>query len=341
MISQGDNRILSGSLSDKWFEILLVTVVLLVTLVAHHLLSSVPVIVHFFYLPVIIAAFYFGRNLACLTALFSVLSVSAFTMLDPERYLHTVDSPMTLLLMLLAWGGFLGLNAILVGTLCNQRAAQIQELRQAHMGIIEILSKYLKAADQYTKSHSMRVADLAEAIACEMKLPQAEIEDIRVGALLHDIGKVEISTRLIQKAAGLEQAEQVEMASHTVRGAELVRSLGTILKGAIPIIMYHHDHYSESSKPEGLHGEGIPIGARVVAVADAYDAIVTDRPYRRGRTPQEAMAIIRESTDRQFDPKVVEAFERVMVKRTEEPEAADITTVQTTADELVAEILKA
>lgn len=311
------------SVSDKWFELLMITAILAATLLAHHFLNAMPVVVHFFYLPVIIAAHYFGRNAACLTALFSVLTVGAFALIDPERHMYAVNSRMMLLLTLCAWAGFLGLNALLVGTLCDNRAEYIRELRQAHLGIIEILSKYLQAADHYTKSHSQRVADLAEAIALEMGLKQSEIEDIRVGALLHDIGKVEISTRLIQKAAELTESERSEMAAHTVRGAELVRSLGSILEGAIPIVMHHHDHYSPDSKQEGLHGTQIPIGARVVSVADAYDAIVTDRPYRRGRTSQEARKIIREAAGAQFDEAVVAAFERVMNKRGEEFEAAD------------------
>ncbi|MFQ5430186.1 MAG: HD domain-containing phosphohydrolase [Phycisphaerae bacterium] len=340
MINQHQRRVLP-SLSDKWFEMLLVTIVLGVTVIAHHLLNVAPVIVHFFYLPVIIAAFYFGRNLACLTAAFSVLSVGIFAMINPEHYMTSVDSKMTLMMTLIAWGGFLGLNALLVGTLCDQRAEQMRDLRHAHMGIIEILSKYLQAADQYTKSHSMRVADLAEAIANEMGLKQAEIEDIRVGALLHDIGKVEISTRLIQKAAELDQEERTEMASHTVRGAELVRSLGSVLEGAIPTIMHHHDHYSPESKASALSGNDIPIGARVVAVADAYDAIVTDRPYRRGRMPQEALAIIREASGKQFDPQVVAAFDRVVLKMADEPEAQEgVEAARNVADRLTEELIK-
>ncbi len=311
------------SVSDKWFEVLMITAVLGATVVSHHLLNAMPVVVHFFYLPVIIAAHYFGRNAACLTALFSILTVAAFALIDPDRHMYAVSSRMMLLMTLCAWAGFLGLNALLVGTLCENRTEYIRELRHAHLGIIEILSKYLQAADQYTKSHSQRVADLSEAIASEMGLRQAAIEDIRVGALLHDIGKVEISTRLIQKAADLSETERGEMAAHTVRGAELVRSLGSILDGAIPIVMHHHDHYSPESKQEGLHGEKIPIGARVVSVADAYDAIVTDRPYRRGRTSQEARKIIRDAAGSQFVEAVVADFERVMYKRGEEFEAAE------------------
>lgn len=306
------------SLSNRWFELLLVTIVMGVTLIAHHVVNISGLMLHFFYLPVLIAANYFGRTLAALTAVFSVLSVAIFTMLAPEHYMTAVDSKATLYLTLGAWAGFLGMNALLVGSLFDQRVAHMKELRQAYLGIVEVLSKYLQAADQYTKSHSMRVASLAESIAEKMGMKQVEIENIRVGSLLHDIGKVEISTRLIQKAAGLTEAEQAEMATHTVQGAELVSSLGTILEGAVPIIMHHHDHYSSGSKAEGKHGEAIPIGARIVAVADAYDAIVTDRPYRRGRTPEEAVAIIREQSGRQFDPKVVAAFERVMATRNED-----------------------
>lgn len=311
------------SLSDKWFELLTVTVVLAITLIAHNLLHVGGIILHFFYLPVIIAAHLFGRFLACTTATFAVLAVTIFALLDPAHYLYGVDSTLVLALNICSWAGFLGLNAILVGTLSDQRAAHIRELRDAHMGIIEILSKYLQAADQYTKSHSQRVALLSESIASEMGLKQAEIENIKVGALLHDIGKVEISTKLIQKAASLSEREQQEVAAHTVRGAELVRSLGTILEGAIPIIEHHHDHYSSQSKQEGSHGQDIPLGARVISVADAYDAIVTDRPYRRGRTPAEAVAIIRQGSGVQFDPAVVTAFERVIGNHIDESDATD------------------
>ncbi len=309
------------NVSDGWFELLLITVVLGATVAAHQLLNATSITVHFFYLPVIIAAHYFGRNLACMIALLSTLSVSGLMIIAPSHYMTHIDRPIVLLMNTIAWAGFLGLNALLMGTLSNQRAKAIQEVKEAHIGIIEILSKYLNAADQYTKSHSMRVAEIAESIGEEMGLRQAEIEDIRVGALLHDIGKIEISTKLIQKAAALQDEERQEVDSHTVRGADLVRSLGTILDGAIPIIRHHHDHWSPDSKKEGLHGEDIPVGARVVAVADAYDAIVTDRPYRRGRTPEEALSIIRQAAGMQFDSAVVRAFERVMSRRNDEPEA--------------------
>ncbi|HWL92383.1 MAG TPA: DUF4118 domain-containing protein, partial [Phycisphaerae bacterium] len=146
------------TLSDGWFELLLITVVLAATVLAHRVFNATNIIIHFFYLPVIISAHYFGRKLSCWIALLSVLCVGGFMFLDPRHYMAAIDKPIVLLLTVIAWAGFLGINALLMGTLSDQRARAIVELREAHIGIIEILSKYLNAADQYTKSHSMRVA---------------------------------------------------------------------------------------------------------------------------------------------------------------------------------------
>lgn len=312
------------ALSDKWFELLLITLVLGFVVIVHQLARVPDVILHFFYIPVIIAAYVFGRTLAGLIALLAFLSVTVFAIADPGQYAFQSAGVVMVGLRLCVWGGFLGLVAIIIGTLAEERANKIRELKEAHIGIIEILSKYLQSADQYTRSHSMRVADLAEAIAHQLRLKPEEVENVRVGALLHDIGKVEISTRLIQKAAGLSEAERAEVASHTVHGAELVRSLGAILSGAVPLIRHHHDHYAPTPGADGLYGEHIPIGARIIAVADAYDAIVTDRPYRKGRTPQEAVIAIRAASGTQFDPQVVAAFERAIQAQLDEADIAEL-----------------
>ncbi len=315
-----------ASMSAKWFELLLVMMVLVVVLVSHHLVGGMHGLLHFYYLPVAIAAYYFGRKLAGTTALFAFLAVTALTLADPDRYTRMLEPTMLFALNLCVWGGFLGLSALLVGTLCDQRAEQIEQLRQAHVGIVEILVKYLQSADRYTKSHSLRVAELSEEIATEMGLSTNAVDDVRVGALLHDIGKVEISTNVIQKAAKLSEEEWAEMTTHTFKGAELVRSLGSILSGAVPLIQHHHDWYVDGEQEEES-SEVAPLGARIIAVADAYDAIVTDRPYRTGRTPIEAVEVIREGSGKQFDPAVVRAFERVMVHRLEEQESASKTPV--------------
>src|SRR5262249_51326784 len=153
--------------------------------------------------------------------------------------------------------------------------------KAAYVGVLEILAKLLESCDHYTKNHSVRVAELSAAIAAEMGLSDNEIDTIRAGALLHDIGKTEVSVELVKQASALSEAQQREVASHTVRGAELVRAVGPILKEAVPIVLYHH-HYFGGRPGQQLVGNQIPFGARIVAVADSYDAIVTDRPYRKG-----------------------------------------------------------
>jgi HD-GYP domain-containing protein (c-di-GMP phosphodiesterase class II) len=118
-----------------------------------------------------------------------------------------------------------------------------------------------------------------------MHLTEPEIEDIRVGAYLHDIGKIDISTDVLRKAAGLTDAEMDEMKRHVDTGEALVRSMGGILKHVIPMVAFHHERW-DGTGYKGLKGEDIPMGARIIAVVDTYDAIVTDRAYRRGARPR-------------------------------------------------------
>jgi putative nucleotidyltransferase with HDIG domain len=161
--------------------------------------------------------------------------------------------------------------------------------------------------DRYTENHSRRVADIAVAIARAMRLPADEVENIRVGALLHDIGKIDVSADLLRKASVLTPDEHREMRCHVESGERLVRSMGGILKHVLPMVGYHHERW-DGTGYKGLVGENIPLGARIIAVADTYDAIVSDRAYRDGRSHDEAVQVIASEAGRQFDPRVVAAF---------------------------------
>jgi putative nucleotidyltransferase with HDIG domain len=205
------------------------------------------------------------------------------------------------------WGCFLVLTSYVVGSLYDIKEAQLRELQHAYQGILEIMSKFIDSVDRYTENHSRRTADYAVQIAQAMQLPDSEVEDIRVGAFLHDIGKIDVSTDVLRKAAGLTAEEYAEMQKHVDKGEVLVRSVGGILKHVIPMIAYHHERW-DGSGYKGLVGENIPLGARIIAVADTYDAIVTDRAYRQGRTHDEALAIIQSEAGKQFDPRIVKVF---------------------------------
>ncbi|NWG13060.1 MAG: HD domain-containing protein [Acidobacteria bacterium] len=269
---------------------------------------------NFYYLPVLAAGYAMGKRGGVLTALSSILIVTFSVVAFPSAYVGTSAGNhfLDLALNLLPWGGFLILASYTVGYLYEEKQKQIEVIRDAYVGVLEILSKLIESADRYTEGHSVRVSRLAMEVAIAMGLSRDEVENIRVAALLHDIGKFDVTTGLIQKATNLTEEERYEMSKHPDLGARLVSKVGPVLKEAIPIIIAHHDWYTKGS--EKKPSNQIPLGARIVAVADAYDAIVTDRAYRRGRPPWQALDEIRKAAGAQFDPDVVAALETISEK---------------------------
>jgi len=262
---------------------------------------------NFYYLPVVFGAYTMGLRKGVYSALFAcgiVFSIAfmnegQFVGHDPEAWMRWLD--------LGTWGCFLFLTAFLVGSLYEEKEQQFRDIQQAYQGILELMSKFIDSVDRYTENHSRRVATFAVEMARAIGLPEAEVENIRVGAYLHDIGKVDISADVLRKAAGLTPEEMSEMKRHVEVGERMVRSMGGILKHVIPMVAYHHERW-DGTGYKGLQGEEIPLGARIIAVADTYDAIVMDRAYRKGRTPAQAMKIIRDASGSQFDPMIVEVF---------------------------------
>lgn len=266
----------------------------------------------FFFLPVLAAGYWLGRSKAVSTAVMCVLVALLYAVLDPVRFGYSDTAATYVWFHLTTWAAFLIMSAVLLGTLADQKHRQIRDLEDAYRGVLEILMKYLDSVDRYTKSHSVRVSELAVDIASEMNLSDQEIETIKVAALLHDIGKVEVSTDLIRRAADLDGAQRQAVAEHVERGAKLMGVVGMILSDAIPLVIAHHKHFCASDAPPQRTDSSVPLGARVIAAADAYDAMVTDRPYRAGKPPWEAIKSLRDGAGSQFDPDVVEAFVKVM-----------------------------
>src|SRR5208283_1238094 len=206
------------------------------------------------------------------------------------------------------------LPAIVVGHLHEKNEKQIVQLKSAYMGILEILSKYLESADKYTQGHSVRVSHYATEIAEAMTLEPHEIENIKVAALLHDIGKVDISTELIGKAASLSSEEMNIIASHSERGARILSSVSSVLSEAIPLVLAHHQYFDHDDHKGSLEGE-VQLGAHILAVADSYDAMTTDRPYRSGMQPWKAIEELERGTGTQFNPEVVAYFKKMLFHR--------------------------
>ncbi len=198
------------------------------------------------------------------------------------------------------------------------------KLRRETQRTLETLVHMLHEHNPYTAEHSEEVADLAEKIAREMELPEDQIETIRLAARVHDIGKVAIPDSILNKRGPLDDSEQQLIKQHTVIGFDLLKNL-EMYSEAAQLVKYEHERWDGSGYPDGLKGEQIPLGARIIHVADVYHALTSDRPYRESQglpphyEPAEAVRIIQSQSGRQFDPKVVEALVRVISDELKEP----------------------
>jgi putative nucleotidyltransferase with HDIG domain len=171
---------------------------------------------------------------------------------------------------------------------------------------ITALAFAVEAKDPHTKSHSQAVSRLAAQIAMQMRLSEAEIEEIRLAGIVHDIGKIHVPEPLLFKPAPLTAEEFGIMKSHAAWGAKILEPLK--VTAIERIVRHHHERYDGRGYPDHLMGEEIPLGARIVAVAEAFDNMVSDVPYRRARTVEDAVAELRRCSGTQFDPKVATAF---------------------------------
>jgi putative nucleotidyltransferase with HDIG domain len=214
----------------------------------------------------------------------------------------------------------------LLSTLGSQAAlaifnAQLSEAReQALLDTIGALAHAIEAKDGYTIQHCENMTGRAVALAQAMGLPAKELENIRMGAILHDIGKIGIPDAVLNKPGKLTNEEYELMKQHAAIGARIVQSVGA-LQGVVPIIRYHQERYDGSGYPEGLKGEEIPIGARIIGVVDTYGAMTEDRVYRATPGHQRALDELQRLAGKQFDPTVVEAFIALLE---EHPEYAEL-----------------
>jgi putative nucleotidyltransferase with HDIG domain len=185
-----------------------------------------------------------------------------------------------------------------------------QQLSRSYMATVRALSNAVEARDAYTGKHAERVARYAIAIGRELGLPRPDAPEIEFGFLLHDIGKLAVPDSILFKPGPLTAEERLLMSRHTIVGAEIMRDI-EFLAEASKVVRSHHERWDGSGYPDGLAGEEIPLTARVFAVADVFDALTTDRPYRPALSFEEAHEMILAESGRHFDPDVVAAFARI------------------------------
>lgn len=260
---------------------------------------------------------YFGINFSLVTCLFAFLqrksvlgiwvvnmrwAVPNFLALAPIGYI---------LSYLYTDIGILGIFAFFLPLLLARHSFKLYiDVREMYLKTIKSVAFTIDAKDHYTAGHSERVAQYAVSICEEMKMRDEYIENLKDIALLHDIGKIAIPESILNKPGRLDDWEMDKMKTHSTVGYDIIKQI-TFLKDS-QIVKYHHERLDGKGYPEGLKGEEIPMGARIIAVADSYDAMTTDRPYRKGMDSFSALQELERCRGTQFDPQVVAAFSKVL-----------------------------
>jgi putative nucleotidyltransferase with HDIG domain len=295
-------------LSEINGELWLILSLFLIAMLLNYMVSMHRAVLGFYFFPTIFSAYFYGRRHATMTALLSFFLVISLTHFNPGLFAFhggqtLADSKWFDITL---WGATLMVTAYAMGTLYDRNQAKLRELRQTYHGVLLILRQFI-SKDKYTQNHSYRVSIYAAKMASALRFNEERIEDVRAAALLHDIGKLDISRDLLYKAARLTSEETDQVKTHIEKGGEILHPVGGALHRILPIVLAHHDNFDGS----GYHptqGEDIPLEARIISVADAYDALTSDRPYRKATSPFEAKEIIMKSAGSQFDPVVVRAF---------------------------------
>ncbi|MDI6617396.1 MAG: HD-GYP domain-containing protein [Clostridiales bacterium] len=180
-------------------------------------------------------------------------------------------------------------------------------MKKAYVDTVKALSLAIEAKDKYTEGHSMRVFEYAEKIARNMKYSEEHIENLRIASLLHDIGKIGIPEAILNKPGRLSEDEYAVIKQHPVIGANIIKDVDA-LKKSPKIVRWHHERYDGKGYPDGIGGDDIPLDAYIISIADAFDAMRSDRPYRRAMTKSQAVNIIKDERGKQFHPKVADVF---------------------------------
>jgi ribonuclease P protein subunit RPR2 len=192
----------------------------------------------------------------------------------------------------------------------KQERARAQELRRSYMATVRALSNAVEARDAYTGKHAERVAAYGIELAGAAGLDIADSPQIEFGFLLHDVGKVGVPDAILFKTSSLTEEEYALVRRHPLIGSEILRDVDFLGEGKL-VVRHHHERWDGSGYPDGLAGEAIPLAARVFAVADALDALTTDRPYRPASSFEHARRVVCAGSGTQFDPAVVAAYEQI------------------------------
>lgn len=190
-----------------------------------------------------------------------------------------------------------------------ENASMYQEMRLTFLGVTTALAEALELRDPYTGGHTRRVHEYSVLIASHLGLSEEEMDILRLAAIMHDIGKIGVSDQVLRKPGRLNQEEFNEMCRHPEAGVDIIEHLPQLSR-VVPGVLHHHEQYDGSGYPHRRQSEEIPLHARIIAVADAFDAMTSDRPYRKALTFEAAFAELQRCSGQQFDPRLVTIFQQ-------------------------------
>lgn len=243
----------------------------------------------------------------------TTLGASLHRLVGTSLLFDLLSTPLALLLgFLYITLGLAGILVVVVPLFLVRHVHAVNlRLEQANRELLELMVKAIEARDPYTSGHSVRVSRTASLLARQLGLSAKQVEEVETAALLHDVGKIhEQYARLLQKEGPLTPEERALMQTHSVRSYELVRTISSFREGLDVAVRHHHENFDGTGYPDGLRGHDIPLGSRIIMVADTVDAMTTDRPYRRALGFDQVVRELQKYSGIQFDPAVVEAFHK-------------------------------
>ncbi len=292
-------------------EVMLILICLGLCCLLHSVGCYRLVVLNLFFLPVVLAAFFLGRYRAGILAVLCVVSAAVVVALDLDTR-TAIGSPLAIGLALTTWGAAMGINAIFVGTVSDERNSKIEELHDAYLGVVEVLAQYLNNADPRLGDRAAKLAEISQKVAFQMRLSRKEIDDIRVAALLQDIDNLEVTARVIRKAVGdVAHSQRGRRLETTFNGSELVQSLGAVLTGALPLLVRPSDCLATQTEDESAGGS-LPLGAQIIRTARSYVFFLCQDPSIT--SPLDAVAALRDDMEGDHHPAVLHALEQVVLQ---------------------------
>ena len=285
---------------EPFFEVFLT----LIVLGCSSLLTSLPAakvaVLNLYFLPVVLAGFFLGRYRAGALALLSAITAGMLISGDLQGFAST-NSPVMVSLTITVWAAVLGLTAIVVGTLKDDLVDKAAEAREAQVGVVELLSRYLQSVNPQLENRSQRVARMCEQVALKLRLEPREIDNIRVASVLADMENIEITARIVRKAIGeLKPVGGQQDQQRIVSGPELVRSLGEVLSGAFPLVAPSMDQFTGN--------DNTPFGSRIIQVVRAYCRTLDET----GDAPEYVIAELMTDIGATYHPAVLHALSEVV-----------------------------